>query len=509
MSLKRIFCALMCALLVVSGLALAEEDKDARIAELEAQVAELQAQVDAYHLKEIVASFDGGEVSLEDAESLYETYVTMYAQYGFDIAAYGMEDMVREQVVTQLAEEAIVQYMAGQLGLGLTEEQQAAFAEEATASYEDTVDLYYQNYFASQYENEDEGLSAAATYLNESGYTYETVLENLERTQLSTNVYNYVTGDVTVSEEEIQQAYDELVAADEANYSQSAYQFETAYSNGTTIYYTPEGYRNVKHILFRFDDEQAAAYDELATRLEELEAEENAAIEAAAAAEATEAPTEAPEATAETGAETAAAENAEPEVAETEAPAEAEAETEAAEPEATEAPATSEDAATALAETEHRPLEEIAADIAEVEAQIEEIYLQILPEAEAAIERFNNGEDIETLIAELNDDTGMPDVGYAISETAEISSQPWDPAFTEGALSIAEIGGLSEPVRGVYGIHLIYYAGDLTSGATPLEEVHDVVESTALQNKITQTYADQLAAWKEELNLQMYPENLA
>ena len=40
--------------------------------ELEAQVAELQAQVDAYHLKEIVASFDGGEVSLEDAESLYE-----------------------------------------------------------------------------------------------------------------------------------------------------------------------------------------------------------------------------------------------------------------------------------------------------------------------------------------------------------------------------------------------------------------------------------------------------
>ena len=143
MSLKRILCALLCALLVVSGLALAEEDKDARIAELEAQVADLQAQVDAYHLKEIVASFDGGEVSLEDAESLYETYVTMYAQYGIDIAAYGMEDMLREQVVSQLAEEAIVQYMAGQLGLGLTEEQQAAFAEQATLTYEDTVDMYY------------------------------------------------------------------------------------------------------------------------------------------------------------------------------------------------------------------------------------------------------------------------------------------------------------------------------------------------------------------------------
>ncbi len=478
MSLKRILCALLCALLVVSGLALAEEDKDARIAELEAQVADLQAQVDAYHLKEIVASFDGGEVSLEDAESLYETYVTMYAQYGIDIAAYGMEDMLREQVVSQLAEEAVVQYMAGQLGLGLTEEQQAAFAEQATLTYEDTVDMYYQSYFAEQYETEDEGLAAAATYLNEGGYTYEGVLESLEKTQLSTNVYDYVTADVTVSEDEIQQTYDELVAADEEAYSQSAYQFETAYSGGTTIYYTPEGYRNVKHILFQFDDDQAARYDELATRLEELEAEENAAIEAEEAA--------------------AAAEEAE----------EA-AESETAQSEATAAPATTEDATAALGETEHRPLEDIAADIATVEAQIEEIYLEILPDAEAAIERFNNGEDIETLIAELNDDTGMPETGYAISETAEISSQPWDPAFTEGALSIEEIGGLSEPVRGIYGIHLIYYAGDLASGATPLEDVRDAVESTALQSKIAQTYADQIAAWKEELHLQTYPEHLA
>ena len=98
-----------------------------------------------------------------------------------------------------------------------------------------------------------------------------------------------------------------------------------------------------------------------------------------------------------------------------------------------------------------------------------------MPEAEAAIERFNAGEDIDALIDELSDDN-MPEVGYAVSTIAEASEQAWDPAFTAGALSIEEVGGLSAPVRGVYGIHLIYYVGDIASGATPLEDVHDEVK---------------------------------
>ena len=453
MTLKRILCALLCALLLAAVPAMAEDaDKDARIAELEAQVAELQAQVDAYHLKELVATFDGGEVPLDEAESLYDLSVTQYAQMGIDVVAYGMEGILREVVVDTLAEEAIVQYMAGELGLGLTEEQQAQFAEEAQATYDSQVDSYYQTYLAGQYESEEDGLAAAAQALDEMGYSYESYLDSLTSTQLSTNVYDYVTKDVAVSEEDVEAAYDEYVAADEANYA-DPYQFENAFSSGVTIYYTPEGYRNVKHILFKFDDDQATRYDELSTRLADLEAEQVAAAEAADA-------TPAPEA----------------EDGEAESP---------------------------------RAITEIEADIAQVSADLDALYEELMPEAEAAIERFNAGEDIDALIAELNDDTGMPETGYAVSTTAEASAQAWDPAFTEGALSIEEVGGLSAPVRGVYGIHLIYYAGDITPGATALEEVHDEVESLTLQNKISQTYADQVSAWKEELHLVTYPEHLA
>ena len=453
MTLKRILCALLCALLIAAVPAMAEDaDKDARIAELEAQVAELQAQVDAYHLKELVATFDGGEVPLDEAESLYDLSVTQYAQMGIDVVAYGMDGILREVVVDTLAEEAIVQYMAGELGLGLTEEQQAQFAEEAQATYDSQVDSYYQTYLAGQYESEEDGLAVAAQALDEMGYSYESYLDSLTSTQLSTNVYDYVTKDVAVSEEDVEAAYDEYVAADEANYA-DPYQFENAFSSGATIYYTPEGYRNVKHILFKFDDDQATRYDELSTRLADLEAEQVAAAEAADA-------TPAPEA----------------EDGEAESP---------------------------------RAITEIEADIAQVSADLDALYEELMPEAEAAIERFNAGEDIDALIAELNDDTGMPETGYAVSTTAEASAQAWDPAFTEGALSIEEVGGLSAPVRGVYGIHLIYYAGDITPGATALEEVHDEVESLTLQNKISQTYADQVSAWKEELHLVTYPEHLA
>ena len=476
MTMKRILCALLCALLLAAAPAMAEDadnaaapaevenadngptpaegeaDKDARIAELEAQVAELQAQVDAYHLKELVATFDGGEVPLDEAESLYDLSVTQYAQMGIDVVAYGMEGILREVVVDTLAEEAIVQYMAGELGLGLTEEQQAQFAEEAQATYDSQVDSYYQTYLAGQYESEEDGLAAAAQALDEMGYSYESYLDSLTSTQLSTNVYDYVTKDVAVSEEDVEAAYDEYVAADEANYA-DPYQFENAFSSGVTIYYTPEGYRNVKHILFKFDDDQATRYDELSARLADLEAEQVAAAEAADA-------TPAPEA----------------EDGEAESP---------------------------------RAITEIEADIAQVSADLDALYEELMPEAEAAIERFNAGEDIDALIAELNDDTGMPETGYAVSTTAEASAQAWDPAFTEGALSIEEVGGLSAPVRGVYGIHLIYYAGDIAAGATPLETVHDEVEELTLQNKVSQTYADQVSAWKEELNLVTYPENLA
>ena len=84
--------------------------------------------------------------------------------------------------------------------------------------------------------------------------------------------------------------------------------------------------------------------------------------------------------------------------------------------------------ATANAEATEAPraLTEIEADIAEANADLDALYAELMPEAEAAIERFNAGEDIDALIAELSDDN-MPETGYAVSETAEASRRPGIP----------------------------------------------------------------------------------
>ena len=86
------------------------------------------------------------------------------------------------------------------------------------------------------------------------------------------------------------------------------------------------------------------------------------------------------------------------------------------------------------------------------------------------------------------------------------------PRFCAGraALRLRQVLGIGHQVEFFLpGADLIYYAGDITPGATALEEVHDEVESLTLQNKISQTYADQVSAWKEELHLVTYPEHLA
>ena len=69
-------------------------------------------------------------------------------------------------------------------------------------------------------------------------------------------------------------------------------------------------------------------------------------------------------------------------------------------------------------------------------------------------------------------------------------------------MSIEEVGGISAPVYGKYGIHVIYYMDDIPAGEVALEDIREDVEAKALDAKQQQTYDDQVAAWKDEMNVQ-------
>ena len=283
-------------------------------------------------------------------------------------------------------------------------------------------------------------------------------------------LYNLVTADVTVTDEDVQAKYDAMVAEAQESYSDDR-NYNNARNSGDTIVWNPEGYRAVKHVLIKFDDDQAKQYSERHSTLDSLNAELealDAPVETAAPAEGEEAPAEGEEAPAD--GEEAPAEEAE------------------AIPEVTPEPT-----------PEPRSREEIQADIGNIATEIEALYSQLLPQAQQVIDEFNGGADFDSLIEKYNADPGMQNEptatnGYAVSA----NSTTWDPAFTEGAMDIEAVGQISGPVYGQNGIHIIYYLSDITPGPVALEDIADAVKSAALQDKTSETYENQVNAWVEE-----------
>ena len=158
---------------------------------------------------------------------------------------------------------------------------------------------------------------------------------------------------------------------------------------------------------------------------------------------------------------------------------------------------------------EVRTAEEINADIAACAMETEALYAQLLPTAEKVIAEFEAGASIEDLIAQYNADPGMMNeptasMGYAVSD----ASTNWDPSFKEAAMSIEEVGGISAPAYGSYGIYIVYYMADITPGAIALDEIRADVEANALEAKITSTYNAAVAAWIEEAGVEYFYANM-
>ena len=506
MNMKKLICAVLAVLMALSAVALAETDDDiqARLDAANARVAELEALVEQYrpyYEMQVVAEFgDGGIIWRDDAMKEYEVAASAYAQYGLNIDDYA--DDIKADILKSLVKSAVVDAMAAELGLGeMDDETKAKLEAEAAETFESYV-TSYKSYFAAEDATDEEAREQTIAALEQYGMTLDTLTQQTIEGYVDEQVYNYITADVAVTDEDIQAEYEAMVAEAQESYA-SDYSYNTARNGGEAIAWNPEGYRAVKHVLIKFDDEQSKLYNELHGTLDSLNAElaaldapvtEAPAEEAEAPAEEAEAPAEEAEAPAEEA--EAPAEEAEAPAEEAEAPAEeAEAPAEEAEAPAEEAEAPEE---TPEPTPEPRSREEIQADIGKVATEIEALYSQLLPQAQQVIDEFNGGADFDSLIEKYNADPGMQKEptatnGYAVAA----NSTTWDPAFTEGAMSIGAVGQISGPVYGQNGIHVIYYLSDITPGPVALEDIADAVKDAALEDKLSETYEGQINAWVE------------
>ena len=448
MTIRKILSLCMALVLALSLTgALAEEDLQAQLDAANARIAELEEQVNTYYpfyIAQIVARFGDNIVWLEDVQGEYEAVAAQYEAYGFSLAAYGMEDTVKKDTIDSIVQDAVLFAKAAELGLDqFDEETEAGFAAEAESLLEQYVDYYIVNVYPDVEEVTDEMREEALAYWAANAMDADGLIQSLRESAILDAVYDYIIADVTVTEEDIQAAYEALVAQNQESYTEDR-TYNSDRSSGVAIAWNPEGYRAVKHVLILFSDEQAQAYAELQAQLSSLRAER------------------------------AAIENSSEE-----------------DPEA-----------------ETRTLEEVDADIAACGLEIEQLYAQLQPTADEVIAAFEDGVDFDELIEQYNGDPGITrepaaSQGYAVAA----NSTYWEQAFTDGAMSIENVGEISAPVYGSNGIHIIYYLADIEPGEVGLEAVRESITLDAEEQKIQDTYNDQVAAWIEEVGVEYFYEN--
>ncbi len=379
------------------------------------------------------------------------------------ISYYAQQQMAvtYAQAVQQLEVNRVLELVMKEEGyLEYTEEELAKMRDEIQAVWDGYVDQYVSLYLSEDTEEARAELrKQAEETLYASGYSVDSLLETQKLNSGYDRLVSALVPEEAVTEEMIQNSYNELVAQHQSMVGDSAYMRELASMYyGMDLYYMPAGYRNVTHILIKVDEALLKAYQDANenynTLLTKFEAQKSAA----------EAPVE----------EAAAPEEAPAESAEAEA-------------------APSEEAAAEPAEAEAAPTEEAVPEEPVTEEQLEEARLAMEAAKEAVLQskkaelddietRLAAGEAFETLIAQYNEDTGLdPAVGYEVHR----ESIMWDPVFRDAAFSeeMAQPGDHSKPVVGSYGIHILYYLSDAPEGAVPMtaDARSQIVESLRSQ----------------------------
>lgn len=395
-------------------------------------------------------------IGLAEAQEIYDYYYAQYESlYAQNYMVFSQEDkeLLRDEVVKMLEYQALEQGKAAELGLDeISEEDREALRAEAETTFESDLAEYA---VAMGME-----VDAAREAVAELGFTPESYYEQAVELLPYTRLYEDLVKDIEVSDEDVQAEYQSYVDRDRESYETDieSYEMYTAYYGNADIYYIPDGYRLVKHILLETPEDVSAELMDLQADITDAKTELDAFIE-----------------------ELYALENVDEE-----------------------------------AEVQPREEAEIQKDIDAAQAAYDELNRQyeekeasILPSLAPIIDEINEklvgGATFDEMIAEYNTDPGMastPD-GYQVHK----ESIMWEPTFRDAAMALENIGDISEPVLTEFGVHIIQYAGDVQGGPVVMtEEQEEALRETLLTSLQDAEYQKLFAVWMEEAEVQSHPE---
>lgn len=467
--LQKLSALLLCACMLLSVAALAEDTTDPA-----AQTTQAADTVEELAADAVLATVGDSAITYADIETGYNSLVASYGTY-YDLTTQSNVDLFRAVALENIITERVLMQHAIELGLDQLSEEEIATAEaNADSDWADAIQSYIANFYPDLTEESTDEERAAANeaavkYYNDSGYTPESLRESYKTYAIYAKVQDTMTQDVTVSDEEVEQAYQDLVAADKElyqndiaayieynNYVDQMAMYAMMYGSANDMdyaWYKPTGFRAVKHILLEVDEELMSTYTDLQARYEE-----------------------------QLSGEASQAESGEGEVST------AEEGTESAEPATTSEPVTEEQVNAAKAAI----LESLADKIDEINQKIAE------------------GVDFDELIATYGvkadgsaTDPGMTSEPYKTSgyEVASASTN-YVPEFVEASFSVDNVGDVSAPYLSDYGVHIVKYIGDVAEGPVAMTDDQRAAKlANLLETRKSELYTQTLQQWITEGNI--------
>ena len=266
-----------------------------------------------------------------------------------------------------------------------------------------------------------------------------------------------------MTEEEIKADYDTNLGNAKAKYLSSLSAYATDVSNGATVYYTPAGYRYVKHILLKLAQEDTDALTALQSDMTE---------------------------------KTTQLSNVEASLAELPADSATDTEEQAA-------------SRKGLDETKATLDTEIADLQKQIDERTEKAFAALQPKVDEVLQKLAEGADFDELIATYGEDPGMTvspakEQGYLVCEGYTGMVEP----FVTGAMALKAVGDVSPAVRSDYGVHIITYVSDVAEAETPLDNVRETISAALLSTKQDEAFTAQLTTWTTEANAKIYKDRL-
>ena len=229
---------------------------------------------------------DKWTITRGEVEDMYNNMLTQYSYFGMPAPTEDADiESLQDMAVEMLVSERVQMYQAELMGIVAdkamsdqidadTEDEfetvRSTFRDQAVAEGAQDVDARTEEIFNEQ-------LTAAGLDMDMRGY-HDFIREQLEKEAIVNALSEKVKGEVTVTDDEIRDYYDNLLAAQKEAYASAPEEYLSdaeSYEKlgGDPVLVAPEGYIRVRTITISPAEELSADHETLSTELGTLEAE--------------------------------------------------------------------------------------------------------------------------------------------------------------------------------------------------------------------------------------------